>query len=172
MFREASWAPFRITPPSHTRARDGCSPTRWRWPAVPFVAFLALTVLLAGPARASSFAHDETSEQNATTWTVGLENAGTVGSPPPGGTIPGAHLLISEVIVTPTQLELIEITNPSTVAVSLDNYYLSDYNTSTSGYWALPTAPGALPIPGSPLINDWCVKFPAGATIAAGATKV
>ena len=45
-------------------------------------------------------------------------------------TIPGFasddHLLISEAVVTPTSDEFIEIENPTTATIALDDYYLSD----------------------------------------------
>ena len=48
------------------------------------------------------------------------------------------HVLISEVVVTPTADEFIEIANPTGVIVALDEYYLSD----DEDYALLPGALG------------------------------
>jgi uncharacterized protein len=75
--------------------------------------------------------------------------------------MPGsAHLLLSEVTLTPAGAEFIEITNPNATDVSLADYYLAD----TGEYWKLPG--------GVPAINvsDFIVEFPMTATIAAGAS--
>jgi uncharacterized protein len=71
-----------------------------------------------------------------------------------------AHLLLSEVALTPTGAEFIEITNPNATDVSLADYYLSD----SGEYWKLPG--------GIPTINasDFIVEFPMTATIAGGAS--
>ena len=65
------------------------------------------------------------------------------------------HLLISEIQVSPDTMEYIEVFNPNPVPLSLDNYYLTDYNT----YYqlvenAFPSATG-----------DFLVQFPAGTSI-------
>jgi len=74
--------------------------------------------------------------------------------------LPAAHLLLTEVALTPTGAEFIEITNPNATDVSLADYYLAD----TGEYWKLPA--------GLPAINvtDFIVEFPMTATIAAGAS--
>jgi hypothetical protein len=69
------------------------------------------------------------------------------------------HLLISEIVVTPTEGELIEIYNPTSAAVSLSDVYLADlplYYQVTQG----PVAVGS---------SDFVARFPLGATIAAHA---
>ncbi len=73
------------------------------------------------------------------------------------------HLLLSEVVVTPTSGEYVEIYNPTSVAVDLSNYYLSD----DQEYAMLPGLNGAT---AAPTINnsDFIVQFPAGSSIAAG----
>jgi MYXO-CTERM domain-containing protein len=69
-------------------------------------------------------------------------------------------LLLSEVVVSPTQGEYIAITNPNATPVDLTNVYLADYET----YYNVvkSTAPAAA---------DFVVRFPAGATIAPGAKQ-
>ena len=71
-----------------------------------------------------------------------------------------AHLLLSEVALTPTGGEFIEITNPNTTDVSLADYYLSD----SGDYWKLPAGVPAIST------SDFIVEFPMTATIAAGAS--
>jgi uncharacterized protein len=68
------------------------------------------------------------------------------------------HLLLTEITLTPTGAEFIEITNPGTQPVDLTKYYLSD----NGNYFKLPL--------GAPAISqgDFIVQFPAAATIAAG----
>lgn len=73
--------------------------------------------------------------------------------PPPTGT-----LLISEVSLAPAAGEFIEIANPSAQAVDLSMYYLAD----SGNYFRLPA--GA-----TVDSSDFIVRFPAGASIAAGA---
>lgn len=70
----------------------------------------------------------------------------------------GSHLLLSEVVLAPTNGELIEIVNPTTATVDLSTYYVSDFG----GYWKLPT--------GAPAVDagDFVAKFPSGATLAPG----
>ena len=68
------------------------------------------------------------------------------------------HLLLTEVALTPTGAEFIELYNPTAQAIPLARYYLSD----NGNYFALPL--------GSPLIgvSDFIVQFPAAASIAPG----
>ncbi len=65
------------------------------------------------------------------------------------------HLLISELQVSPDAQEFVEIFNPNAVSISLDNYYLSDYNT----YYNLVNNE----FTADP--SDFLVKFPAGTAI-------
>lgn len=76
-----------------------------------------------------------------------------------GGGGATGHLLLSEVTMTPTGSEFIELTNPTTDPVDLSTYYLSD----TGNYWKLPAGTQATPV------SDFIVKFPANAMIAPGA---
>ncbi len=110
--------------------------------------------------------HNETSEVNAPLWLVGPPTPGGVGGHA------AAHLLVTEVIVTPTTNELIEIHNPTGATVDLTNYYLTDAWFSPSAgvftsYHLLPT--GTFTITTN---TDFCVRFPAGASIPAGGTQV
>ncbi|MBW2700438.1 MAG: lamin tail domain-containing protein [Deltaproteobacteria bacterium] len=75
-----------------------------------------------------------------------------------------AHLLLTEVCVSPTDGEFIEIHNPSGQAVALDNYYLWDatHATSDTFYWLIAS--------GLTISEyDFMAKFPAGSSIAPGA---
>ena len=65
------------------------------------------------------------------------------------------HLLISEIQVDPTDQEFIEIFNPNPYSLSLDNYYLSDYNTYYQIVAGTYTSAS----------SDFLVRFPAGTTI-------
>lgn len=80
----------------------------------------------------------------------GFEDTGV--NPPVG------PLLISEIVVTPTAEEFVEIYNPNSIAVELENFYIADY----PGYYAVTI--GENP-PGS---ADFRARFPAGASISAG----
>lgn len=75
--------------------------------------------------------------------------------PPPAGT----QLLLTEVVLTPSTGEYIEIANPTAQTVDLSTYYVSD----AGSYFRLPA--------GAPTVdsNDFIAKFPAGATLAPGA---
>ena len=71
---------------------------------------------------------------------------------------PVGPLLISEIVVTPTAEEFVEIHNPNAITIELENFYIADY----PGYYAVTI--GENP-PGS---SDFRVRFPAGASISAG----
>ncbi len=77
------------------------------------------------------------------------------------GACPGA-LLLSEVVVSPTAGEYIEIVNPGELSVSLEHVYLADY----SGYFGIVTNYA------SPHSSDFRVSFPKGASIPAKARIV
>lgn len=72
--------------------------------------------------------------------------------------LPGGHLLITEVAVSPSEAEFVEIYNPSTQPVSLDNVYIAD----RSDYFKLPT--GTL----TTSSTDFIARFPKGKMLAAG----
>jgi hypothetical protein len=83
------------------------------------------------------------------------------------------HLVISEVRVTPTQGEAVEIYNPTTATITLTDYWL--YNatfTSSDGgldcrYYDHTTNPAC-----GQGFGDFDLRFPAGASIGPGQTKV
>ena len=77
------------------------------------------------------------------------------------------HLLLCEAVLTPTTDEFIEIYNPTTMVINLDNYYLSD----DEDYSFVPGISGTGPVPNIGT-SDFIVQFPAGATIAANQTLV
>ena len=129
----------------------------------------ALSLILAGLvaivtiARAQQTRHDETSEANAGLWATRGMTPGTAGPHA------AAHLLLTEVSVTPTPHEYIEIHNPTASAVDLSKYYLTDAwfgSLFVESYHLLPTGTFSI------TTNDFCVQFPVGASIAAGGTLV
>lgn len=61
------------------------------------------------------------------------------------------HLLLSEVVLQPSQAEFIEIYNPTDAAISLGGYYLADNQ-------EYPFLPGGLPTLN---LGDFIVEFPA-----------
>lgn len=131
-------------------------------------ALVVLGAAVAVPAGAQQVigGHDETSEPNAGLWSVGAITPGTAGP------IGASHLLLTEVVVTPTAAEFVEIHNPGTETVDLSKYYLTDAwfvpaGGSPHSYHLLPS--GTLNITTN---TDFCVKFPAGATIGPGGTLV
>ncbi len=72
------------------------------------------------------------------------------------------HLVISEIFAEGGTEEFVEIHNPSSRAVPLDDVYLTD----VGDYWALP---GGVP---ASVNSDFLVRFPDGSEIAAGAVVV
>ncbi|HVY45329.1 MAG TPA: thrombospondin type 3 repeat-containing protein, partial [Minicystis sp.] len=74
---------------------------------------------------------------------------------------PPDKLLLKEVMAGPTPAEHVVIENPGATTVDLSNYWLAD----TGTYYTITTG-------GTAGSSDFIVRFPAGATIAAGATKV
>ncbi len=131
-----------------------------------FVLTAACCLAFALPALAQQMigGHNETSEPNAGLWAVGPLSPGVV---PP---LAAAHLLVTEVVVTPTAHEMIEIHNPSAAVVDLSKYYLTDawfVTPPVNSYHLLPT--GTFSITTN---TDFCMRFPAGATIPAGGTLV
>lgn len=69
-----------------------------------------------------------------------------------------ASVLITEVALAPNSGEFIEIANLTAQTVNLSTYYLAD----SGAYFQLPGGTPALDV------NDFIVRFPAGATIAPG----
>ena len=79
-------------------------------------------------------------------------------------------LLLSEIVVTPTEGEFIEIHNPNGVAVDLSDVYLSDATFATGGVFYYNIVTGTLASTGGGgSFGDFSARFPDGASIAAGA---
>ncbi len=72
---------------------------------------------------------------------------------PLGG--PPVPLLLTEVVLSPTEGELIEILNPTDQTVSLNGYHLADHG----AYFRVPAGAPAIDV------TDFIVRFPAGAVI-------
>jgi hypothetical protein len=72
-----------------------------------------------------------------------------------GGLPASSPILLSEIVLAPTEAEMIEIVNTSSQDVDLSTYYLSD---SGDHYYKLPVGP-------SVDLNDFIAKFPDGAVI-------
>jgi cysteine-rich repeat protein len=70
------------------------------------------------------------------------------------------HVLITEIVVRPASAEMIEIFNPTTVAVDISFYALSD----SAAYWQ--TAAGVFPTAAG---TDFAARFPDGSWIMPGA---
>ncbi len=76
------------------------------------------------------------------------------------------HILITEIVVTPTAGEFVEIYNNTGSTIDLTDYYMTD-GTNASGneyYYKIVTGANA----GGENIYDFHVRFPAGSSIAAG----
>ena len=74
----------------------------------------------------------------------------------PAAALAQSKLLLTEVVVSATPAEYVEIYNPTSASVDLTNYYLADFD----AYYALVTST-------SPTSStDFLVRFPAGSTIA------
>ena len=80
---------------------------------------------------------------------------------------PGAKLLLSEIVVTPTGGEFIEIYNPNSDPVNLSNMYLTDATYEHGGQYYYNIVTGSNYGGGSS--GDFHARFPDGATIPAGA---
>ena len=106
--------------------------------------------------------HDETSEDLSNTW---CENTPTPNAASSCG-ISIAQLLLSEIVVTPTAGEFVEIYNPGDTSVDLSNVYLTDATYAGGGtyYYNIVTGSNA----GGGGFSDFHARFPDGATIAPG----
>ncbi|NBC17593.1 MAG: hypothetical protein GVY18_09805, partial [Bacteroidetes bacterium] len=80
-----------------------------------------------------------------------------------GGPPPALPLLLSEIVVTPTGGEFVEIYNPNDVAVDLSNVYLTDATFAPGGtfYYNIVTGSDA----GGGGFADFHARFPDGASI-------
>ena len=78
------------------------------------------------------------------------------------------HIIISEVVLTPSDGEYVEINNPTTSAVDLSNYYLTDATNVSSNkfYYNLPSGENFW----SESSSDFICRFPSGYTIQAGSS--
>lgn len=91
---------------------------------------------------------------------LGSHTANCVISGPP-------QLLMTEIVVTPTAGEFVEIFNPNGVTVDLSDVYLTDatFAGGSAFYYNIVTGANA----GGGGFGDFLARFPAGATIAPGA---
>ena len=97
--------------------------------------------------------------RNTTTYTQFLPTPGTENC-----VLPTPELLLSEIVVTPTGGEYIEIYNPGDMTVDLTNVYLTDATfTGSDYYYNIVIGSNA----GGGGFGDFHAKFPAGAMIAA-----
>ena len=80
--------------------------------------------------------------------------------------VPTPNILLSEIVVTPTGAEFIEIYNPTGAAVDLSDVYLTDATFAGGGtyYYNIVTGANA----GGGGFGDFHARFPSGATIGAG----
>ncbi len=109
-----------------------------------------------------------TTTTSGTTTTSSTTTSGTTtSSTGTGGSTPGEHLLISEIGTSPAEGEFIEIYNPTTAAVDLTNYYLSDNATYHRIAAGMPFAP-----PLATPETDFLAQFPAGTMLPAGGVIV
>lgn len=102
----------------------------------------------------------ETSNGSAATpFPIGNYSACTLPEPTP-------DVLLSEIVVTPTGGEFIEIYNPTAVAVDLSNVYLTDATFAGGGtfYYNIVTGVNA----GGGSFGDFHARFPDGAMIGSG----
>ena len=76
-------------------------------------------------------------------------------------------ILLSEIVVTPTVGEFIEIHNPGGSTVDLTNYYLTDATFQSGGtfYYQIVERDVVDQAGGGGSFGDWHAQFPAGATI-------
>ncbi|NIR62518.1 MAG: hypothetical protein GWN00_02515, partial [Aliifodinibius sp.] len=75
---------------------------------------------------------------------------------------PASKLLLSEIVVTPTEGEFVEIYNPNPDSVDLTNYYITDatFASGNTYYYQIVQGGG-----GGGGFADWHARFPAGAMI-------
>ncbi len=94
-----------------------------------------------------------------------------VSEPPTPGEGP-AKLIFTEVCLTPSPGEFVEIHNPNAFAVNLGDYYLTDaiYATGSQFYWRIVEGNPSQTTVGGGAFNDFHAKFADDAVIAAGDT--
>ena len=76
------------------------------------------------------------------------------------------HLLISELVVTPTGAEFIEIFNPTAAGIDLSDVYLTDATFAPGGAYYYNVVTGDAGLAGGGGFSDFNARFPDGATIA------
>ncbi len=76
-------------------------------------------------------------------------------------------LLISEIVVTPTAGEYVEIYNPNDATVNLDGYFITDATFASGGTYYYHIVDDSAHAGGGGF-GDWHAKFPQGASIAPG----
>jgi uncharacterized repeat protein (TIGR01451 family) len=93
---------------------------------------------------------------------VGLEGLPVYADPDPAA----PELLLTEIVVTPTEGEFIEIYNPGSTTVDLSDVYLTDatYAPGSTYYYNIVTGSGS----GGGNNYDFHARFPNGASIAPG----
>jgi len=81
-------------------------------------------------------------------------------------TTPVQELLLTEIVVTPTGGEFVEIFNPTASAIDLSDYYLTDatFAGGSTYYYNIVTGTNA----GGGGFGDFLARFPDGASIGAG----
>lgn len=116
---------------------------------------------------------DETSEDLNNTFEIMDVDPGGGGSGP-GPVDPAVKLLITQICVQPTANEFIEIYNPSSGAVDLSDYYLTDaiYATNSQYYWRIAEGSPSADTAGGGTFGDFHARFPDGYSISAGDTIV
>ena len=104
----------------------------------------------------------------------GAANNSSAGTPFPIGAysscelpVPTPDVLLSEIVVTPTGGEFVEIYNPTPTAIDLSDVYLTDATFAGGGtyYYNIVTGSNA----GGGGFGDFHARFPDGATIGPGA---
>jgi len=76
------------------------------------------------------------------------------------------HLLISEVVVTPTSGEFVEIFNPTDTTIDLSDVYLTDATFAGGSQYYYNIVTGSLSAAGGGGFGDFHARFPDGAMIA------
>ncbi len=80
-----------------------------------------------------------------------------------------AHLLLTEVCVSGTANEFVEIFNPTDEAVDLSDYYITDAVYNDQGYWRMPEGSPSQSTVGGGDFTDFHARFPDGLMIQPGA---
>ena len=81
-------------------------------------------------------------------------------------------LLLTEISVTPTGAEFVEIHNPNPTAVDLSDVHITDATFQPGGVYYYNLVTGNLVATGGGGFGDFTARFPAGATIPAGGYQV